>query len=75
MLPSRSPLDFFLLGYAEDMVYATPVCDACDILRRNAEAINSVTPEMLSNTWTKIEYRLDILRVMNSAHIEVNKRK
>ncbi|GIY45028.1 hypothetical protein CDAR_267511 [Caerostris darwini] len=50
---------------------ATPVREACD-LRQITEAINSVTPDMLRNKWTKTEYRLDILRGTNEAHIEVH---
>ncbi|GIY19194.1 hypothetical protein CDAR_385201 [Caerostris darwini] len=61
----------FLLGYAEDMVYAKHVCDACDILHRNIEAINSVTPNMLGNTGTKIVISTGILRPMNGALTEV----
>jgi hypothetical protein len=34
-------------------------------------AIETVTPQMLENTWREIEYRLDILRAMKDAHVEV----
>jgi hypothetical protein len=33
--------------------------------------IETVTPQMLENTWRDIEYRLDILRATKGAHIEV----
>lgn len=70
--PDITPLDFFLWGYVKDMVYATPVQDVCDLRHRITEAINSVTPDMLHNTWIEIEYRLDILRATNGAHIEMH---
>lgn len=47
--------------------------DACDLHHKITEAIDSVTPDMLRNTWSQIEYRLDILREMNqSAYINKN---
>jgi hypothetical protein len=34
-------------------------------------AIETVTPQMLENTWREIEYCLHIVRSMKGAHIEV----
>jgi hypothetical protein len=34
-------------------------------------AIETVTLQMLENTWMEIKYRLDILRVIKSAHVEI----
>ena len=33
--------------------------------------VETVTEEMLANTWREIEYCLDVLRATNGAHIEV----
>jgi hypothetical protein len=33
--------------------------------------IETVTPQMLENTWREIEYRLDILRAKKGAHFVV----
>jgi hypothetical protein len=33
--------------------------------------IETVTPQMLENTWREIEYSLDILRARKSVHVEV----
>jgi hypothetical protein len=38
---------------------------------RIVAAIETVTTQMLVNTWREIEYRLDISRVMKGAHFEV----
>jgi hypothetical protein len=39
---------------------------------RIVAAIETVTPQMLENTWREIEYRLDIsLRATKGAHVEV----
>jgi hypothetical protein len=34
-------------------------------------ATERITPQMLENTWRETEYRLDILRAMKGAHVEV----
>jgi hypothetical protein len=38
---------------------------------RIVAAIETVTPQMLENTWREIEYRLDILRATKGAHVQV----
>jgi hypothetical protein len=40
------------------------------VLHRKGAAIETVTPQM-ENTCREIEYRLDILRAMKGAHVEV----
>jgi hypothetical protein len=34
-------------------------------------AIETVTPQMLENTWREIEYRMNILYAMRGVYIEV----
>jgi hypothetical protein len=47
-------------------------CDSLDELKlRIVAAIETVTPQMLENTWKEIEYRLDILRAKKGARAEV----
>jgi hypothetical protein len=41
------------------------------IMLSDVAAIETVTPQMLENTWREIEYRLDILHATKGAHIEV----
>jgi hypothetical protein len=38
---------------------------------RVVAAIKQLTSQMLENTWRKVEYRLDILRAKEGAHVEV----
>ena len=64
------PLDFFLWGYVKG-VYRTPVRDVETLQSRIIEVLATVNEEMLENTWREIEYRLDILRATNGAHVEV----
>ena len=69
--PDIIPLDFFLWGYVKDRVYRTPVRDVETLQSRIIEVLATVNEEMLENTWREIEYRLDILRATNGAHVEV----
>jgi hypothetical protein len=52
-------------------VYSTPVPDTDILKARIRDALVAVTEEMLENTWREIEYRLDVLRATNGAHIEM----
>jgi hypothetical protein len=65
------PLDFFLWVYVKDIVYKTPVTSLNELKLRIVAAIETVTPQMLENTWREIEYCLDILRAMKGTHVEV----
>jgi hypothetical protein len=58
-------------GYVKDIVYKTTVNSFDDPKLRIVAAIETLTPQMLENTWREIEYRLDVLRVMKGAHVEV----
>ena len=64
--------DFFLRGFVKDQVYRTPVRDLADIHERIYAAIINVTPQMLHNTWTEVEYRLFISRATNESYVEVS---
>jgi hypothetical protein len=69
--PDITPLDFFLWGYIKAIVYKTLVTSLDELKLRIVAAIETVTPQMLENTWREIEYRLDILSSMKGAHVEV----
>ena len=58
------PLDFFLWRYVKDIVYRTKIRDITD-------AIVTIDEAMLQQTWQEIEYRLEVLRATNGAHVEV----
>jgi hypothetical protein len=64
-------LDFFLWGYVKDIVYRTKVWDITNLKQRITDAIATTDEGMLQRTWQEIEYRLDVLRRTNDAHIEV----
>lgn len=69
--PDITPLDFFLWGYVKDRVYNTAVPNLRILKDRIKDAIATVSNEMLSSVWQEVEYRLDILRATNGAHIEM----
>jgi hypothetical protein len=69
--PDITPLNFFLFGYVKDIVYKTPVTSLDELKLRIVAVIETVTPQMLENTWRETEYRLDILRATKGMHIEV----
>ena len=55
----------------KDIVYRTKVWDINDLQQRISNAITTIDEAMLQRTWQEIEYRLDVLRATNGAHIEV----
>ena len=69
--PDITPLDFFLWGYVMDIVYRIKVRDVSDLQQRIIEALDTVTVNMLARTWLKMEYRLDILRATDGAHVQL----
>ena len=52
--PDLTPPDFFLRGFVKDQVYRTSVCDLADLQERIYAGVNSVTPQMLHNTWVEV---------------------
>ncbi|KFM68381.1 hypothetical protein X975_26436, partial [Stegodyphus mimosarum] len=70
--PDITPLDFFLWGFVKDSVYRRRVSNMDDLKARMTTAIASVDADMLAGTWREIEYRLDILRATERAHVEVH---
>ncbi|KFM58912.1 Transposable element Tcb1 transposase, partial [Stegodyphus mimosarum] len=70
--PDITPLSFFHWGFVKDNVYRRRVSNIDDLKARITTAIASVVADMLAGTWCEIEYRLDILRAMKGAHVDVH---
>ena len=68
--PDLTPMDFFLWGYVKNIVYAEKIRDLVHLRERITAALTTVTPEMIQRTWSEIDYRFDICRATNGAHIE-----
>ena len=65
------PLNFFLWGYAKDRVFTTPVNDIGELQTRIRGVIATITGEMLTRIFQEFEYKKDIVRATNWAHVEV----
>lgn len=68
--PDITPLDFFFWGYIKNVVYSEKVRDLVHLRERISDAIATVTPDMIQRTWQEIDYRFDVCRATNGAHIE-----
>jgi len=65
------PLDFFLWGHVKDKVFLTPVPDITNLKARITDAFARITEHILGKTWREIYYRLDVLRAIKGAHVEM----
>jgi len=65
------PFDFFLWRYVKDKVFSTPVPDITNLKARITDDFATIIEDMLENTWKEIDYRLDVLRATEGAHVEV----
>jgi hypothetical protein len=62
--------DFFFLGAHQEQCIRRKYERLPHLKDRISAATETVTPEVLSRVWEKAEYRLDICRATNGAHIE-----
>jgi hypothetical protein len=70
-LPDLTPCDFFLWGFVKDNVYVPPLPMSLSELRdRITHALQTVTADMLHRVWGEFDYRVDVCRVTQGAHIE-----
>ena len=69
--PDLTPHDFFLWGFVKKLVYVPPIPRDVDELKaRITEAVAIIDNAMLGRIWQELDYRLDVCRVTNGAHIE-----
>ncbi|GBL99202.1 hypothetical protein AVEN_140669-1 [Araneus ventricosus] len=69
--PAITPLDFYLWGYVKQHVYSERITDINHLKQRITDVIHSVTPIVLTRMWEELDYRLDVCRAKNGAHIEL----
>ena len=69
---SRSHTSRFLfVGICEKIVYVPPIPRGVDELKaRITEAVATIDNAMMGRVWQQSDYRLDVCRVTNGAHIE-----
>ena len=63
-------LIFSLWGYIKNIVYTEKIRNIQHLQERITSAIETVTRGMIQKTWQEIEFRLDVSRATNGAHIE-----
>ena len=69
--PDITPCDFFLWGFVKDSVYIPPLPMSLKELRdRITHALQTITADMLHRVWDEFDYRVDVCRVTQGAHIE-----
>ena len=69
--PDLSPLDFSCRGYIKNIVYAEKIRNIQQLQERVTSAIETVTRDMIQKTWQETEFRLDVSRATNAAHIGI----
>jgi hypothetical protein len=70
--PDLTPCDCFLCCCVRDQVFVPPLpLDIDDLKLRITAAIETTDRNMSERLWDELDYRLDICRVMNGAHIEL----
>jgi len=69
--PDLSPLEFFPWRYIKNIVYAEKIRNIQHLQERITSAIETLTRDMIQKTWQEMEFRLDVSRATNGAHIEM----
>jgi hypothetical protein len=59
------------VGIVKDIVYKNLMTSLDELKLRIVAAIETVTLQMLENTWRETEYRLDILHERKCENVEV----
>ena len=58
-------------GYIKNIVYAEKIRNIQHLQVRITTATETVTRDMIQKTWQETEFRLDVSRATNGAHIEM----
>jgi len=69
--PDLAPIEFLLWGYIKTIVYAEKIRNIQHPQERITSATETVTRDMIQKTWQETEFRLDVSRTKNGAHIEM----
>ena len=69
--PDLTPCNFFLWGFVKGSVYEPPLSMSLKELRdRITHTLQTITADMLHRVWDEFDYRVDVCRVTQGAHIE-----
>ena len=65
--PDATPCDFFLWGYVKDQVYVPPLPASIPELK---VLIRTAIETIIADMRNELDYRVDVCRITNGAHIE-----
>ena len=59
------------MGLRKDQVYVAPLPASIPELKVRIRTANeTITADMLQTVWNELDYRVDVCRITNGAHIE-----
>ena len=58
-------------GYINNIVYGEKIRNIQHLQERITSAIETVTRDVIQKKWQEMEFRLDVSRATNAAHIEM----
>jgi hypothetical protein len=62
---------FISSGFIKDSVYVPPLPTAIqELCDQITHALQAITVDMLNQVWYELDYRVDVCRVTQGAHIE-----
>jgi hypothetical protein len=66
-----TPYDFFRWGYVKEQVFVPPLpLDIDELKLKITTGMETIDRNVLERVWDGVDYRLDISRATNGAHIE-----
>jgi hypothetical protein len=68
LTPDLTPMDFFW-GYIKDIVHSERIDYLLDLSRRITATIAALPVDVLSRVCGEMEFRVDVCRAINGAHI------
>ena len=68
--PDATQCDLFLWVYVKDQVYVHLPASIPQQKVRIRTATETITADMLQTVWNELDYRDDVCRITNGAHIE-----
>ena len=70
-LEDQISLHLIFWGYIKNIVYDEKIRNMQHLQDRITSATETVTRDMIQETWQEIEFRLDVSRATNGEHIEM----
>ena len=69
-ITGSNTLRFLFVGYVDDIIYVPPLPQQLHDLKEHISGVELTNEGMLELVWQEVNYRLDICRVIQFAHIQ-----